>query len=114
MKDIKDLLEEFSQLAIDGHKFTLDGNYKQRNKIAKKTVKVYEEIKKQGEQEELLQLIYSDIPEVASLSAVYCLRYNPEKCLVVLQKLSKQNIPFISSGAVYAIRNWNNNEWYID
>lgn len=96
MKDIKDLLDEFCQRAIKHYEFTLEGNYKQ------------------GKQEELLQLIYSDIPEVVSFAAVYCMRYNPEKCLAALKELSKEDTSFIGMSAGYAIQNWNNNEWGSD
>ena len=111
---IEELLEEFQKSAIAHHKFTLEGDYKRTNAEADKTKKIHDLIKKQGDMDKLLQLIYSDIPTVALTTAVSCMSFNPEKCLEVMEKLSKKDIPLISSGAKYAIMNWNNNEWYID
>lgn len=114
MKDIKDLVAEFSSRAVNHHRFSLEGDYKNGNSEIKKINKIFESIKAQKGMNDLLQLIYSDIPEVASLSAAYCMRYSPNKCLSVFEKLSKDNIPLISFEAKYAIQNWNNNQWYID
>ncbi|WP_291529130.1 hypothetical protein [Bacteroides sp. UBA939] len=114
MKGVKDLVEEFRQRAIKHYKYSLEGDYKHGNAEIKGINKVYAAIKKQEELEELLQLIYSDTPEVVSLAATYCMKFSPEKCLEALNKLFKEDIPLISSGAKYAIQNWNNNKWYID
>lgn len=82
----------------------------------KKINAIYKSIKNQGSDamDKLLDLIYSDKPEVSALAATYCMRFNPEKCLAVLRKLSDKDIPHISFAAKLAIQNWNNNEWYID
>jgi hypothetical protein len=114
MKSIKDLIIEFSDRAINYHKFGIEGDYKHGNAEIKKINKVYESIKKQEGMEDLLQLIYSDIPEISSLAATYCMKYNSEKCLAILNKLSKENIPFISFEVKHAIKNWENGEWYIE
>jgi SepF-like predicted cell division protein (DUF552 family) len=114
MKEIKDLLKEFSQRAIEHHKYTLEDDYIRVNSETRKINIVYNSIKEQENLEELLQLIYSDLPEVACLAATYCMKFNPEKCLAVLDKLSKEDTSIIGFSAEYAIKNWKNGEWYID
>lgn len=114
MKEIKDLIKEFSQRAIEHHKCTLEGDYKRGNTEIKKINIVYNSIKEEGNLEELLPLIYSDLPEVACLAATYCMKFNPEKCLAVLDKLSKEDTTLIGFSAEYAIQNWKNGKWYID
>jgi hypothetical protein len=111
---MNDLIGEFRQRAIEHHNFGLEGDYKRGNAGVKRINIIYDSIKKQEGLNELLQLIYSDIPEVASLAATYCMKFNPEKCLSVFEKLSKENIPLVSFGAECAIMNWKNNEWNID
>ena len=114
MKEIKDLVKEFSQRAIEHHKYSLEGNYKRGNTEIKKINIVYNSIKEQGNIKELLQLIYSDLPEVACLAATYCMKFNPEKCLAVLDRLSKEDTSLIGFSAECTIKNWKNGEWYID
>lgn len=114
MKKIKDLIKEFSFGATMHYKFSLEGNYKQGNIEIKKINKIYDLIKMQNGLNELLELIHSDVPEVSSLAATYCMKFNPEKCLSVLEKLSEEEIPLISFSAKHAIENWKNNKWYID
>jgi hypothetical protein len=114
MSEILEMIEEFSQRAINHHKFGLEGDYKRGNAEVKKINKVYKTIKIQGGMEELLKLVDSNVPEVASLAATYCMRYDSEKCIAKLKELSMEEIPLISFEAKHAIRNWNNGEWYID
>lgn len=114
MKEIKDLVKEFSQRAIEHHKCSLEGDYKRGNTEIKKINIVYNSIKEQGNLEELLQLIYSDLPEVACLAATYCMKFDPEKCLAVLDKLSKEDTSLIGFSAEYAIKNWNEGKWHIE
>jgi hypothetical protein len=114
MENIAELINKFCECAIKQHKFTLEGNYKKNNAEVEKINTICQAIKKLQKMEELLKLIYSDNPIIASEAATSCLRYNPDKCLAVFNKLAKENIPFISMGAEYAIQNWKNGEWYID
>ena len=113
---MKDEINKFSEHAVNHHKYTLEGDWKKGNGEIKKINSIYKSIKEDGieAQEKLLELIYSDKPEVSALAAAYCMRFSPDKCLAVLKSLSEKNIPLISFEAKYAIQNWNNNEWYID
>lgn len=113
---MKDEIKKFSEHAINHHKYTQEGDWKKGNIEIKKINSIYKNIKKEGNEalEKLLELIYSDKPEVSALAATYCMSFNPDKCLAVLKKLSEKNIPHISFAAKQAVQNWNNGEWYID
>ncbi len=113
---MKKEIEDFIKHAINHYKYTLEGDWKKGNVEIKKINTIYESIKKQGTeaQNELLELIYFDKPEVSLLSATYSMTFNPIECLTILKELSKKNIPHISSASKQAIQNWNNNEWYIN
>lgn len=113
---MKDEINKFSEYAINHHRYTQEGDWKKGNAEIKKINSIYKSIKKEGNEamEKLLELIYSDKPEVSSLAATYCMRFSTDKCLAVLKNLSEKEIPLISFAAEYAIENWNKNEWYID
>jgi hypothetical protein len=109
-------LEKFSQHAINHYKFTQVGDWKKGNAEIRKINAIYKSIKNQGEfaRQKLLELIYSDKPEVACLAATYSMSFNADKCLAVLKSLSERNIQHISSASKQAIQNWKNGEWFID
>lgn len=113
---MKDEINKFSEYAINHHKYTQEGDWKKGNVEIKKINTIYKSIKKEGNEAlgKLLELIYSDKPEVSALAATYCMRFSSDKCLAVLKKLSEKNITHISFAAKQAIENWNNNEWYIE
>ncbi|RFS26230.1 hypothetical protein DVR12_00110 [Chitinophaga silvatica] len=113
MKEIKDLIKDFSDATILQHQYTLNADYKRGNIEARRIDNIFQKIKSQGGMEELLQLIYSDIPEIAVMASTYCMRYNPEKCLQVLEEISVKKLKYTSLGAEYAIKNWKSGNWHI-
>ena len=106
----------FKNAAEKQFQFTKDGNWRKANTESKKMTTSYRKLKEDGIDGEkaLLELTECDKSEVASIAAVYAMRFNPDKCLNVLRNISKQNIPIISSDAKQAIENWENGEWYIE
>jgi hypothetical protein len=113
--NIDEVINKFKEHAIMHYKYTIDGDWKKGNVEIKKINSIYKSIKVYGieAQKKLLELIYSEIPEVASLAATYSMTFCPDECLSILLKISERDIPHISTASKYAIQNWNNKEWYI-
>jgi hypothetical protein len=111
--EVEKLIEKFKSAALMHHQFTLEGNWRKANEQIKKINEANRKITELGRKDLLLNLTDSDLNEVASMAAVYCMRYDPEKCLETLQTIANKNIPLISSGAEQAIKNWKNKEWDI-
>jgi hypothetical protein len=42
------------------------------------------------------------------------MKYNPEKCLEVLENAAKTDSGLLGFEAEYAIKNWKNNNWNIE
>jgi hypothetical protein len=114
--NIDNLIESFKEASIKQFQFTKEGNYRKGNEQIKKINNIHKIIKEMGEsaQQSLLLLVDSEIPEVSNMAAVYCMRFNHNKCLNALQKIIKYNIPLLSSSAKQSIENWKNKKWYID
>ncbi len=110
------LIKDFSDSAVRQFQFTREGNWRKGNMQVKKMNETYHKLKEIGEEgiQALLALTGSELPEVASLAAVYGMRFDPEKCLAILKKIADGNIPLLSSESSQAIENWENKEWYID
>jgi len=114
--DVTSIIVSFEDCAKKQYHFTLEGNWRKGNEQVKKMNELFARIKDHGDEarNKLLDLTNSNSDEVASMAAVYSMRFNPEKCLKTLQGIAEKNIPLLSSDAKQAIENWNNKEWYID
>lgn len=111
MNQVNKLIEQLSTSIVLNHKYVLVGNHKQGNIEMKKMLSVFKDIKKLGGMEDLLQLINSDIPEIAVFAASMCLKYNPEKCLPILERFAHQDIRITSSEAGQVLKYWQNGTW---
>ena len=114
--EIIESVNAFKDAAMKQFTFTKEGDWKKGNAQIKRMNTAFKNLKEVGDEgrEALLNLINDDEVCVSKLTAVYSMRYNPDKCLTVLKKLAKQDIPHISFEAKQSIQSWDNGEWYIE
>ena len=87
------LLNEFERCAISQHDYTKSGDWQLGNAEIRKINDVYKKIREEGKiaQEQLLNLVDSNVPAVAVLAATYSMKFDPIRCLEVLKRLSLQS-----------------------
>ena len=113
-KNTNKLIEDFID-AAEKHREATTTNSQRANKQAKRIHKIFLEIIDSGTsaREALLQLTNHDNLAVASMAAVYSLKYNPEKSLAVLKQIA-QTPGVIGFEARHAIQRWEEGVWELE
>jgi hypothetical protein len=111
----EDLITRFVAIAKKHHESTLQGNWREVNKHAKSIKELFGEIVAIGEEARraLLEQIDHDDPSVASMAAVYSLKYNTESSLAALRRIAREP-GVVGFGAKQAIMRWEEGEWQLE
>ncbi len=111
----KDLITRFAAVAKKHHESTLQGNWREANKHAKSIRELFGEIVAIGEEARraLLEQIDHDDSAVASMAAVYSLKYDTESSLTALRRIAKEP-GVVGFGAKQAIMRWEEGEWQLE
>jgi hypothetical protein len=111
---IKELIDNFAQAARQHNIFSIS-DWRKANKEAKKMHSYFLEITSHGQPARvaLLELTESEETSVSLMAAVYSLKFNSEKSLMVLKKLEKQP-DVIGFQAQQAIKRWEEGSWQLE
>jgi len=103
------IIKEYAEYAEIQGQCTLDGDYKQGNKMVKKLNAFFKEFQKDSELAKtvLQELLNSDCFQARSVAATDCLRLNlfQEKALSVLKEASKRK-DILGFGPEMALKIW--------
>ena len=115
MKTVEKNIEIFIEESVNHNAAIEIGDHKKANNAAKKIDKSFENIKKFGREgrEALLELLDHERKEVSAMAAAYSLKYNPDKSLKVLKKLSKDK-GILGFRASKAIETYQSGKWAIE
>ncbi len=114
-KNLEKIISLFVEASMKHNAAIMQGDWKTANLQAKKIHKSFLEIIKFGGdgRDALLTLVDHTDPAIAAMAATYSLKYNPEKSLSILIKIS--NDPgFIGFRAAQSIKNWENGTWELE
>lgn len=109
-----ELIEEFAEVA-DEHLDALERlDEEVANSLSARIFSLYHKIIRHDEgREALLVLLESHNNAVAGMAAVFSLRYDPERSLPVLKRLSA--LPgLMGFRATVAVERWDKGEWNLD
>lgn len=112
LSEIDQIIEDFADAAKKHYDALSVGNSIRANKAAKDLDDLFGKIERIGEvaQESLLSLTNSSDDRIALMASVYSFRYNHEKALDTLDRLSyKQGL--LGFTARQAIKRWNEGAW---
>ncbi len=112
---IKSLIDSFSNSAKTHYLATINGDWKTANKEISKLRHVFKEICKINEpaRKKLLVLTENDDLAIASMAALYSLKYDPEKCISILKKIANEP-GILGFQAIHAIQRWNEGKWNLE
>jgi len=76
--------------------------------------KAYEELKKRGKQDLILNLLNHDAPIVRQMAATDTLKFAPDSAIPVLERLVQENIGFPSLDAMIILQLWRDGKFLKD
>jgi len=106
------LLHRFAAAALAHHEALLDMDEERANAHARVIAGLYRSIVGMGEdgREALLAKVDDPDPVVAGMAAVYSIRYNSGRCLVVLRRIALEpGLLWFRAGV--AVERWESGEW---
>jgi len=111
---IKKLVKEFED-ASKKHYAATTRNSRYANIQARRINRIFSQIVEIGDDArvELLKLTENENDHVASMAAVYSLKFNPEKSLSALYRVSKKT-GLIGFEAEQAIQRWKEGTWQLE
>lgn len=112
---IDDLIVKFTQAAKNHYEASLNGDWRTANKEAatiRKTVMKLRSLDACGKEALLAQADNQD-PSVASMAAVYSLKYATKKSISVLARVAKEP-GLLGFEAEQALQRWNEGEWHLE
>ncbi len=106
------LLHRFSATASAHYNALEEMDGERANTCAKMTAGLYRSIVGTGEtgRQALLDLVDDNDPVVAGMAAVYSIRYDTDRCLAALERVSLAP-GFMGFRAQMAIERWKSGEW---
>lgn len=114
-KNMDDLIAKFTQAAKNHYEASLNGDWRTANKEAatiRKTVSKLGSLGVSGKEALLAQTDSQDF-SVASMAAVYSLKYATEKSISVLARIAKEP-GLLGFEAEQALQRWNEGEWHLE
>ena len=114
-ESLEKILNVFIEASIKHNAAIMQGDWKTANLQAKRIHKSFLEIINIGRygREALLKFVDHTDPSVAAMAATYSLKYNAEKSLSVLRKISKDP-GLIGLRAGQSIKNWESGTWELE
>ena len=115
-EQIEKKINQFIDAAKKQHIFMMSGNSRSANIQAKKIRSIFAEIREIGPdgREALLEQIDNKDDAVAALAATYSLKFNTEKSLNTLKRISQKNAGIISFEASQSILRWEEGVWQLE
>lgn len=114
--EISTIVDNFAEATIKHHEAILQGS-KPRivNTQAKRIDRLFQAITQKGEagRQALLALVDSENLVVASMAAVYSLKYSPERCKTGLERIAKEP-GLIGFAAEQALQRWEEGNWQLE
>lgn len=112
---IQQLVESFREEAAAHSRATLEGDHRAANRAATKVHKLFLRLIATGNEGRLalLTLAETTADDVAVLAATYSLKFNPERSLRVLARLTSDR-GVIGFQAGQAIKRWKSGEWHLE
>lgn len=102
------LLQKYIELAIKHEEFTLNGDFKNGNKIHKKLINTLEKIKLENKEvkNEFYDLLYFENDSVKIWTAVTLIETFENKCVRILSDVAKSNKTILSLNAETTLDAW--------
>lgn len=112
---IDKLVETFTAASRRHFQATSDGDYEVANREADSVHQIFLRLRELGPEarEGLIQVAVSGGDAAAVMAAVYSLKYDPERSLKVLGRLSKDS-GILGFQATQAIKRWKSGEWQLE
>lgn len=110
------VVDRFIDASKKQHISIMAGDSTKANIQAKRIYKAFLEIREIGNEarEALLEQVDNTDDGVASLAATFSLKYNTEKSLNALKRISEQNTGIIGFEAQQAILRWKEGSWQLE
>ena len=114
-ESLEKILNVFIEASIKHNAAIMQGDSKTANLQARRIHKSFLEIINIGRdgREALLKLVDHTDPSVVAMAATYSLKYNAEKSLSILRKISKDP-GLIGLRAAQSIKNWESGTWELE
>ncbi len=115
LHDVDEAVSAFVEATKLHYQATLAGNYKITNKYAQIIDEAFRKIVAMGVEarQALLANVDDDDNAVASMAAVYSLKFNPERALDALRRIADKP-GLIGFGAQQAIQRWEEGTWQLE
>jgi len=112
---VEELIEKFTRAAKSHYEASLVGDWRTANKEAATIRSIVKKLGSLGEnaREALLAQTDSQDLSVASMAALYSLKYATEKSVSVLTRIAKDP-SLVGFEAVQALHRWNEGEWHLE
>lgn len=112
---IHDLVTAFVEASRRHYQATLDGDYKVANREVDQINELFSKVRERGPEarEALVQIATSADDAAAVMAAAYSLKYDPERSLLALKRLSKSS-GILGFKASQAIKRWTSGEWQLE
>ena len=107
-KTIEELVSEYAEYASQHGKATELGDYKKGNKVHDKLIKIYRQIKEQGDLAHPMfkKMLYSSDPGVKSWAASHLLAISPKEAETVLTDIGKTPNSLVAFTANMILEEW--------
>jgi len=107
-KSIEELAAEYAGYAIEHGQATEVGDYKKGNKAHDKLIKIYLQIKEQGNLVHPLfkEMLYSSDPGIKAWAATHCLKNFPEEAEAALVDVGKTPRSLVAFSAEMVLKEW--------
>ena len=107
-KSIEELVTEYTKYASQHGKATEQGDYKEANKAHDKLIKIYQQIKEQGNLVHPMfkNMLHSSDPSVRSWAASHSLAISPKEAEAVLTDIGKIPNSLVAFSAIITLEEW--------
>ena len=114
-KQINKLVDDFVVSVKKRHSALIKGDSRNANAQTKRYHKLFLAIVELGQEarEVLLTQIYNEDDYVATMAAIYSLRYSPEKSFNILSEMAKKP-GFVGFEAQMAVKLWESGNWKLN
>jgi hypothetical protein len=114
-RNLDSLIDQFITASTSHYSASLVGNWRIVNKEVSKIKKIVDHIRSFGAdgQNALLVQLENQNPSVAAMAAIYSLKYNTEKSITALQKITTEP-GLLGFEAEQALLRWKEGEWNLE
>lgn len=114
-ENIDELVEAFAAASRRHFQATEEGDYETANREVDRIGEVFLKLRACGAEarEALMQLAMRGSDAAAEMAAAYSLKYDPDRSLSVLKRLSKDS-GILGFKASQAIKRWKSGEWHLE